>query len=100
MIRRPPRSTLFPYTTLFRSGGGGPRPDGRHPPGAELLRSVARYTGYQPRAYRPRPGDLHSRVGTYKREPAYAAASGRISPRGHVCRPIAGDGLTRGADLG
>src|SRR3712207_8065296 len=29
MIRRPPRSTLFPYTTLFRSkaagGGGGVR---------------------------------------------------------------------------
>src|SRR3712207_4390313 len=23
MIRRPPRSTLFPYTTLFRSGGVG-----------------------------------------------------------------------------
>src|SRR5690242_20778940 len=22
MIRPPPRSTLFPYTTLFRSGGG------------------------------------------------------------------------------
>src|SRR5688572_31389027 len=30
MIRRPPRSTLFPYTTLFRSsvrGGGGPGGD-------------------------------------------------------------------------
>src|SRR3712207_7833030 len=28
MIRRPPRSTLFPYTTLFRSEGGqGRRPD-------------------------------------------------------------------------
>src|SRR2546430_5132020 len=26
MIRRPPRSTLFPYTTLFRSRGGGQRP--------------------------------------------------------------------------
>src|SRR3989337_3430768 len=26
MIRRPPRSTLFPYTTLFRS-----RPDVHHP---------------------------------------------------------------------
>src|SRR3712207_8761371 len=29
MIRRPPRSTLFPYTTLFRSGGidfGQPEP--------------------------------------------------------------------------
>src|SRR2546430_11008418 len=25
MIRRPPRSTLFPYTTLFRSGGSVPR---------------------------------------------------------------------------
>src|SRR5256886_8187544 len=33
MIRRPPRSTLFPYTTLFRSvststSGGTPDPDG------------------------------------------------------------------------
>src|SRR5690348_18219307 len=28
MIRRPPRSTLFPYTTLFRSGGLGPYLDG------------------------------------------------------------------------
>src|SRR5689334_24007329 len=29
MLRRPPRSTLFPYTTLFRSAGGNflaPRP--------------------------------------------------------------------------
>src|SRR3712207_7039376 len=26
MIRRPPRSTLFPYTTLFRSGRGWARP--------------------------------------------------------------------------
>src|SRR5438477_5951741 len=25
MIRRPPRSTLFPYTTLFRSGHAGQR---------------------------------------------------------------------------
>src|SRR5438874_4788207 len=27
MIRRPPRSTLFPYTTLFRSRGGPARGD-------------------------------------------------------------------------
>src|SRR5258705_12199361 len=26
MIRRPPRSTLFPYTTLFRSQAAGPSP--------------------------------------------------------------------------
>src|SRR2546422_2873057 len=30
MIRRPPRSTLFPYTTLFRSA----RPTGVHSPAA------------------------------------------------------------------
>src|SRR3989441_7998354 len=38
MIRRPPRSTLFPYTTLFRSISSGaslprrrdPRPDAGH----------------------------------------------------------------------
>src|SRR3712207_7825253 len=33
MIRRPPRSTLFPYTTLFRSrieGGGHPGQDEQH----------------------------------------------------------------------
>src|SRR2546426_2898938 len=28
MIRRPPRSTLFPYTTLFRSGLNSPRSTG------------------------------------------------------------------------
>src|SRR2546430_8519280 len=27
MIRRPPRSTLFPYTTLFRSGSRGSHDD-------------------------------------------------------------------------
>src|SRR5256885_11219709 len=36
MIRRPPRSTLFPYTTLFRSGGG---PEAAELP-ARLLRLV------------------------------------------------------------
>src|SRR3712207_7038538 len=30
MIRRPPRSTLFPYTTLFRSDVGRPVPEGLH----------------------------------------------------------------------
>src|SRR5688572_32354762 len=29
MIRLPPRSTLFPYTTLFRSSRGDPTPDKR-----------------------------------------------------------------------
>src|SRR5688572_32291383 len=37
MIRRPPRSTLFPYTTLFRSAGYL----------AELLTQIARTQGLQ-----------------------------------------------------
>src|SRR5438034_11831553 len=38
MIRRPPRSTLFPYTTLFRSGPRGAAPGGGDGvPGAEPL---------------------------------------------------------------
>src|SRR2546422_5316386 len=48
MIRRPPRSTLFPYTTLFRSRRGtraAPRPAraahlrARRPPRSRRLRS-------------------------------------------------------------
>src|SRR5256886_16246396 len=39
MIRRPPRSTLFPYTTLFRSQPAGepqrPGDDGDHRPGLD-----------------------------------------------------------------
>src|SRR3712207_7405139 len=31
MIRRPPRSTLFPYTTLFRSAEGGHAQQGGRP---------------------------------------------------------------------
>src|SRR5260370_4786769 len=37
MIRRPPRSTLFPYTTLFRSDHGGTFRQGVEP-AAELGR--------------------------------------------------------------
>src|SRR3712207_7426328 len=39
MIRRPPRSTLFPYTTLFRSLAAE---DLRHDAGEELVTGVDR----------------------------------------------------------
>src|SRR3712207_7197118 len=39
MIRRPPRSTLFPYTTLFRSVE---RRLGQHQPGLDAVDLVAR----------------------------------------------------------
>src|SRR2546430_4296533 len=39
MIRRPPRSTLFPYTTLFRSRSWGEVSEGgRSPPPSHLAR--------------------------------------------------------------
>src|SRR5256885_10378418 len=62
MIRRPPRSTLFPYTTLFRSDGlahvqflglprrprqGGKAPTGRH--GLQQLRLAAPLIGRERR---------------------------------------------------
>src|SRR3712207_7723139 len=40
MIRRPPRSTLFPYTTLFRSGRVAGQPE--HLDAAVVLPRVAR----------------------------------------------------------
>src|SRR5256885_11638565 len=42
MIRRPPRSTLFPYTTLFRSMADGARVDL-----ATLIHHVARVPGIE-----------------------------------------------------
>src|SRR5438552_14840756 len=43
MIRRPPRSTLFPYTTLFRSSRGGPgSKPGRRQPGERRPRAAER----------------------------------------------------------
>src|SRR3712207_7042705 len=41
MIRRPPRSTLFPYTTLFRSG------DPNRPPDVEKAKQMIRDAGVE-----------------------------------------------------
>src|SRR2546426_8450528 len=43
MIRRPPRSTLFPYTTLFRSRGV--EPHGGHPRGRAAAQARDRSRG-------------------------------------------------------
>src|SRR2546426_7112542 len=64
MIRRPPRSTLFPYTTLFRSHGDGvaaPRHDlGRHVPLPDLELDRYRRYGARPRGKQCVPGHARS----------------------------------------
>src|SRR5215203_7146363 len=55
MIRRPPRSTLFPYTTLFRSRGR------RRSPGRRWRASEPRRPGWRRRgAGRPRRSEEHT----------------------------------------
>src|SRR3712207_7378271 len=65
MIRRPPRSTLFPYTTLFRSrraglqpraAGAGDGPRRRAGPLRDPLRVVPGAEGEPPRRARDRKG--------------------------------------------
>src|SRR2546422_8950124 len=62
MIRRPPRSTLFPYTTLFRSH------DGRRHDGACGGREGSRRTRVGRRA-RIGGGDLAGKQRPWEREP-------------------------------
>src|SRR2546430_13420810 len=51
MIRRPPRSTLFPYTTLFRSAGVDPL-------SADVRRATAQNRDNQFIRAGPNPADL------------------------------------------
>src|SRR2546422_2143465 len=79
MIRRPPRSTLFPYTTLFRShqddapARAQPRQELRHRPGSEQLRGVAE----------PRPGADELQVGIRRSEEHTSELQSRLHL---VCR--------------
>src|SRR3712207_8996953 len=62
MIRRPPRSTLFPYTTLFRSGAGRHHRPERRRPGAGVHRGGRRHRRRAHQARRHREG-RHRRLG-------------------------------------
>src|SRR3712207_8584504 len=56
MIRRPPRSTLFPYTTLFRSSSAHRnRPSSAAKPARTATTSRAKITGRGPRPAAPAP---------------------------------------------
>src|SRR2546425_1779661 len=47
MIRRPPRSTLFPYTTLFRSLPPGPLAAGTPPRASANATGQGRFPGHR-----------------------------------------------------
>src|SRR3712207_8413169 len=75
MIRRPPRSTLFPYTTLFRSPG----PPGDAPVGAadpEVPAGEDLLHGRVPVGEGPPP--LHELGHAERRRPAHAALEGAV----------------------
>src|SRR2546422_10275667 len=60
MIRRPPRSTLFPYTTLFRSACRNTFPgrlQRRRPLTSAEMRSTR---SWNPRSFTSKPGETNS----------------------------------------
>src|SRR2546426_7260297 len=77
MIRRPPRSTLFPYTTLFRSPGV---PHGRR---GRALEGVPARADHAPHQLRRR-GALFRRVAAGNRSEEHT--SELQSPCNLVCR--------------
>src|SRR3712207_7834528 len=71
MIRRPPRSTLFPYTTLFRSEVRGPGParaDGGGHPSAGQVSTLQRDGVRALRALPSRRADPGHAVGVRDRK--------------------------------
>src|SRR5256885_8039145 len=76
MIRRPPRSTLFPYTTLFRSPRRG---DGRRHAASTYAEGIAPGVSREERRLVVRLGSVRARrdrpVLGYSRDPGIARAA-------------------------
>src|SRR2546425_12113875 len=98
MIRRPPRSTLFPYTTLFRSPGAAARADaagGYYEAASRAARRHARYDARgEPHGRRPALGDPTS--GGRRTPLGVAAARAPRRGGGRAVRPGGAQGLDRG----
>src|SRR3712207_7147724 len=86
MIRRPPRSTLFPYTTLFRSRRD-PRAR-RAPPGARLRDAATLLGGQAPSrvgsAWRPRLRANFARGIVVREAEALTSSRGRKRSEEHT----------------
>src|SRR2546427_2521350 len=59
MIRRPPRSTLFPYTTLFRSIGWQRAKERSDKEGKEVEPAAKRFEEAEQRFFEPLCSGLH-----------------------------------------
>src|SRR5256885_6341529 len=77
MIRRPPRSTLFPYTTLFRSPGLGGESEGEQVRHAPAVRAQRR------RLHRPAGARVSGRFSQHQ-DPGATMSKTRISRRKFV----------------
>src|SRR5438876_10094530 len=69
MLRRPPRSTLFPYTTLFRSGVGKTAPELD-----EAIRAGAGYLNIESSA------ELDAAIAVARRDKRRASLGIRVNP--------------------
>src|SRR3712207_8197431 len=87
MIRRPPRSTLFPYTTLFRSRRTGCRRSRRRLLHGDRLRQVARLVDVQPAPLRDLVGEQLERHDREKRLERSEEHTSELQSRQYlVCR--------------
>src|SRR2546426_7315880 len=88
MIRRPPRSTLFPYTTLFRSArrGAGTRIPEAADAGAGRRADLRRRSGRGPRARGGPADERRDRAGGRRRARSEEHTSELQSPCNLVCR--------------
>src|SRR5438105_8329131 len=62
MVRRPPRSTLFPYTTLFRSVGAAESDALRVRAGSPQVYQINAQPGAHPKRSEEHTSELQSRV--------------------------------------
>src|ERR1017187_5133503 len=102
MIRRPPRSTLFPYTTLFRSGvtgkaAGSPLPHGTywcarpHPPRSEEHTSELQSPMYLVCRLLLEKKLWEADSSHYYSMPVYSVSTVGAGPRRGLAAPVAGE---------
>src|SRR2546422_7232732 len=96
MIRRPPRSTLFPYTTLFRSHDPKEPIDGEGPDGQDGEVTEQREPDARPAGQEHQPVQQHRQRGSAEEvmepPPAPQPRERQVAPR---ARPVAPAGAKR-----